>query len=139
MIWALTLWYAAQQERRTPAEEEADRKRRSNRRSSVKRDPIYGVRLGGKDRSYLIKNGQIDVLRNVIGGVQVSHCPVQLMGAARPEMLGKLCWGTQLLHICQPSCKIGFREYLLGSRTVPHKVKVNCELLPGQDHSKITT
>ncbi|KAK9862011.1 hypothetical protein WJX84_000959 [Apatococcus fuscideae] len=58
------------EERRTPAEEEADRKRRSNRRSSVKRDPIYGVRLGGKDRSYLIKNGQIDVLRNVMGGVQ---------------------------------------------------------------------
>lgn len=45
----------------------------------MKRDPIYGVRLGGKDRSYLIKNGQIDVLRNVIGGVQVKLCPLLII------------------------------------------------------------
>ncbi len=71
--WNITSFWLMQ-ERRTPQEEAEERRRRSNRRSSVKRDPIYGVRLGGKDRSYLIKNGQIDVLRNVVGGVQVRHC-----------------------------------------------------------------
>ena len=35
------------------------------------KDTIHGVRLGAGDRSYLIRNNRIDVLRNQYGGVEV--------------------------------------------------------------------
>ena len=34
------------------------------------KDPIRGVRLGASDRSYLLHDDKISVLRNVHGGVQ---------------------------------------------------------------------
>lgn len=38
-----------------------------------KNTPIKGVRMGAGERSYLVRNDQIDVLKNVYGGVQVSQ------------------------------------------------------------------
>jgi len=38
------------------------------------KDAIHGVRLGAGDRSYLIRNNRIDVLRNQYGGVEVPLC-----------------------------------------------------------------
>jgi hypothetical protein len=35
------------------------------------KDAIHGVRLGAGDRSYLIRNNRIDVLKNQYGGVEV--------------------------------------------------------------------
>ena len=62
------------QDKKTPAEEAKEKKRRSNGRAGLSRqDIIYGLRLGASEHSYLIKNGQIDVLKNVMGGVQVSE------------------------------------------------------------------
>jgi len=34
---------------------------------------VHGVRLGAGDRSYLVRDKQIEVLKNVYGGVQVRH------------------------------------------------------------------
>ncbi len=38
-----------------------------------KETPIKGVRMGAGERSYLVRDDHIDVLKNVYGGVQV--CP----------------------------------------------------------------
>ena len=34
---------------------------------------VHGVRLGAGDRSYLVRDKQIEVLKNVYGGVQVRN------------------------------------------------------------------
>lgn len=34
---------------------------------------VHGVRLGAKDRSYLVRDKQIEVLKNTYGGVKVIH------------------------------------------------------------------
>ena len=52
----------------TPVKEERQRRDRE----VAAREAISGVRMGIGDRSYLVREGQIDVLRNVYGGVQVS-------------------------------------------------------------------
>ncbi len=42
-------------------------------RTAVAKDtPIKGVRMGAGERSYLVRDNQIDVLKNMYGGVQVS-------------------------------------------------------------------
>lgn len=42
-------------------------------KASVRKDtPIKGVRMGAGERSYLVRDNQIDVLKNMYGGVQVS-------------------------------------------------------------------
>ena len=38
---------------------------------------VHGVRLGAGDRSYLVRDKQIEVLKNVYGGVQVSFDQAQ--------------------------------------------------------------
>ena len=52
-----------------------EEERQKRDREVAARDAIYGVRMGVGDRSYLVREGQIDVLRNVYGGVQVSYQP----------------------------------------------------------------
>ncbi len=37
-------------------------------------DTIYGVRMGAGDRSYLVRDKKIEVLKNVRGGVEVRLC-----------------------------------------------------------------
>ena len=37
---------------------------------------VHAVRLGAGDRSYLVRDKQIEVLKNVYGGVQVSTLPL---------------------------------------------------------------
>lgn len=37
---------------------------------------VHAVRLGAGDRSYLVRDKQIEVLKNVYGGVQVSPPPL---------------------------------------------------------------
>ena len=45
-------------------------------KTAVRKDtPIKGVRMGAGDRSYLVRDNQIDVLKNMYGGVQVSLPP----------------------------------------------------------------
>lgn len=42
-------------------------------KTAVRKDtPIKGVRMGAGERSYLVRDNQIDVLKNMYGGVQVS-------------------------------------------------------------------
>jgi len=54
---------------------------------------VHGVRLGAGDRSYLVRDKQIEVLKNVYGGVQVS-CP--LLPVANFQQItdspSKPCW-----------------------------------------------
>ena len=40
---------------------------------------VHGVRLGAGDRSYLVRDKQIEVLKNVYGGVQVSRSTSHVM------------------------------------------------------------
>lgn len=41
-------------------------------KTAVTKDtPIKGVRMGAGERSYLVRDNQIDVLKNMYGGVQV--------------------------------------------------------------------
>ena len=40
-----------------------------------KNTPIKGVRMGAGDRSYLVRDDQIEVLKNVYGGVGLSFLP----------------------------------------------------------------
>lgn len=42
---------------------------------STEEDTIYGVRMGAGDRSYLVRDKKIEVLRNVRGGVEVRIGP----------------------------------------------------------------
>ena len=45
-------------------------------KTAVRKDtPIKGVRMGAGDRSYLVRDNQIDVLKNMYGGVQASLAP----------------------------------------------------------------
>lgn len=53
------------------AEAEAENKWAKNQRSSQQQAAIKGMRLGGRDYSYLIQDGQINVLKNTRGGVEV--------------------------------------------------------------------
>ena len=52
---------ALAQELRTPTKDRA---------VCEKRSPIHGVVLGATERSYLMRDSQIDVMRNVVGGVE---------------------------------------------------------------------
>ena len=55
-------------------------------KTAVRKDtPIKGVRMGAGDRSYLVRDNQIDVLKNMYGGVQVS-LPPWLAAAALPTI-----------------------------------------------------
>ncbi len=55
-------------------------------KTAVRKDtPIKGVRMCAGDRSYLVRDNQIDVLKNMYGGVQVS-LPPWLAAAALPIM-----------------------------------------------------
>ena len=55
-------------EQSTPAKEARQRRDRE----VAEKEAISGVRMGIGDRSYLVREGQIDVLHNVYGGVQVN-------------------------------------------------------------------
>ncbi len=55
-------------------------------KAAVTKDtPIKGVRMGAGERSYLVRDNQIDVLKNMYGGVQVStiftHAALEAPGA----------------------------------------------------------
>ena len=55
-------------------------------KTAVRKDtPIKGVRMGAGDRSYLVRDNQIDVLKNMYGGVQVS-LPPWLAAAVLPNI-----------------------------------------------------
>ena len=54
-----------------PSKEEVFRQKQVTK----KKDAIHGVRLGAGDRSYLVRNNRIDVLRNQYGGVEVRLTP----------------------------------------------------------------
>ena len=47
------------------------RERQRREQEIAQREAIRGMKMGAKDRSYLIRDGEIDVLRNVYGGVEV--------------------------------------------------------------------
>ncbi len=51
-----------------------------------KNTPIKGVRMGAGDRSYLVRDDQIEVLKNVYGGVQVRTLS-QFLGAKTRDCL----------------------------------------------------
>lgn len=46
---------------------------------SAVKDNIVGVKLGAGDRSYIIRDKKIEVLKNVHGGVQVSRSILNLI------------------------------------------------------------
>ena len=48
--------------------------------SVAEHDDIRGVRMGAGERSYLVRDRRIDVLRNVHGGVQARQPAVRLLG-----------------------------------------------------------
>ena len=60
-------------------------------KTTVRKDtPIKGVRMGAGERSYLVRDNQIDVLKNMYGGVQVSLialtcscCPAKIQACGR--------------------------------------------------------
>eukprot|EP00884_Botryococcus_braunii_P014703 jgi/Botrbrau1/23233/Bobra.0041s0071.2 len=45
---------------------------------STEEDPIYGVRMGAGDRSYLVRDKKIEVLKNVRGGVETTGLSFQV-------------------------------------------------------------
>lgn len=53
-------------------EQPGDKEMEKDRRIGGKGKEVLGVRLGAKDRSYLVRDKQIEVLKNVFGGVEVS-------------------------------------------------------------------
>ena len=63
-----------------PSAVKRERKRREQdlRQQQAQREAIRGLTMGARDRSYLVRDGEIDVLRNVYGGVEVRSCPLQL-------------------------------------------------------------
>lgn len=61
--------WCALQER--PVKEEVRRDRPAGQAGKE----VHAVRLGVGDRSYLVRDKQIEVLKNVYGGVQVSTAP----------------------------------------------------------------
>ncbi|KAK9809515.1 hypothetical protein WJX73_007383 [Symbiochloris irregularis] len=86
-------WYReAMDTEATPAKEERLRKDRE----VAARDAISGVRMGVGDRSYLVREGQIDVLRNVHGGVQDAEVSFAFTppGQSRPPRGGALSGTT---------------------------------------------
>lgn len=76
-------------------------------KTAVAKDtPIKGVRMGAGDRSYLVRDNQIDVLKNMYGGVQVStfiHPPSSC--AQRSLTLAHLAKGARTGVAC--ACDIG--------------------------------
>lgn len=75
--------------------EEAERLKDKQVRSSEE-DTIFGVRMGAGDRSYLVRDKKIEVLRNVRGGVEVRHLQnMQENAVVLPDFpcdLEILCW-----------------------------------------------
>ena len=68
-------------------------------KTAVRKDtPIKGVRMGAGERSYLVRDNQIDVLKNMYGGVQVlsvaiapyhqQRCPVDAVSQVPLQCLG---------------------------------------------------
>ena len=53
-------------------EQPADGEMQKDRSVGRKGKEVYGVRLGAKDRSFLVRDKQIEVLKNVYGGVEVN-------------------------------------------------------------------
>lgn len=53
-------------------EQPADKEMQKDRRIGGKGKEVHGLRLGATDRSYLVRDKQIEVLKNVYGGVEVS-------------------------------------------------------------------
>ena len=58
-------------------------------KTAVSKDtPIKGVRMGAGERSYLVRDNQIDVLKNMYGGVQVSaDCHLHVLTSTVLELL----------------------------------------------------
>ena len=84
---------------------------------------VHGVRLGAGDRSYLVRDKQIEVLKNVYGGVQVRHLAlhghcialiaihntdsdsyldVQFLSQLKDECV----WDCNMTGMQQPDCQI---------------------------------
>ena len=53
-------------------EQPAGKEMENDRQIGGKGKEVLGVRLGAKDRSYLVRDKQIEVLKNVFGGVEVN-------------------------------------------------------------------
>ena len=77
-------------------------------KTAVRKDtPIKGVRMGAGDRSYLVRDNQIDVLKNMYGGVQVQPpalacgcctCPVSCADSSHPWILFSVLASPAQLH-----------------------------------------
>ena len=50
---------------------ERQRREQEVQQREAQREAIRGMKMGARDRSYLVRDGEIDVLRNVHGGVEV--------------------------------------------------------------------
>ena len=105
-------------------------------KTAVRKDtPIKGVRMGAGERSYLVRDNQIDVLKNMYGGVQVglillicSCCPAQNVGlVADTSGLSKSDAGRMMPS--RPSASWGAWEAAVTLRDAP--LSCNIPSAPG--------
>ena len=64
---------------------ERQRREQEVQQREAQREAIRGMKMGARDRSYLVRDGEIDVLRNVYGGVEV--CLPRCLPAERLQCL----------------------------------------------------
>lgn len=84
---------------------------------------VHGVRLGAGDRSYLVRDKQIEVLKNVYGGVQVRHSALhgyyialtaihvhrfnrRLDVQYHSQLKDEGLWDCGMTRMLQPECRI---------------------------------
>lgn len=79
-LHALVLLYNHLQEKPAPSEIRKDRPQGQAGKE------VYGVRLGAKDRSYLVRDKQIEVLKNTYGGVKVLVIKKWLLDTVAPKL-----------------------------------------------------
>ena len=71
-----------------PSAVKRERQRREQELAQRDTGAIRGMKMGARDRSYLVRDGEIDVMRNVYGGVEVR---LHRCGACCLCCLGNAC------------------------------------------------
>ena len=72
------------------------------------KDPIRGVRLGASDRSYLLHDNKISVLRNVHGGVQDTGLSFDSpqVSTDRFAVSGSVCFSVHMVSDHRCTCRL---------------------------------
>lgn len=123
-------WYAeAMDAESTPAKEARQRRDRE----VAEKEAISGVRMGIGDRSYLVREGQIDVLHNVYGGVQDANVSFAFTppGKGRPPRGGSGLSSTPVYTPSKLMLTHGERRMNMLTPDRPDKV-LNADLETGK-------